>query len=112
MNAQDFRAAALALPGTSEAPHFDRLAFRTPKRIFATLAGDGLSANLRLEPEHQSLLVAEHPAAFQPVSGAWGRQGWTVVTLSSVDPKTLAHALAVAHGLALPTPPRTRNERP
>jgi len=36
---------ALNLPGAVSAPHFDRTAFKV-KRIFATLAADGLSANL------------------------------------------------------------------
>jgi len=101
MNAAAFRRLALAFPDTSEAPHFDRAAFRTPKRIFATLAADGASANLKLEPDHQALLVAEHPAAFQPVSGGWGRTGWTVVTLEAISAAELKGALAIAHGLAL-----------
>ena len=43
--ARDLRRLALALDGTSEAPHFDRRAFRV-KRIYATLAADELTANL------------------------------------------------------------------
>ena len=100
MNAAAFRRLALALPETTEAPHFERAAFRTPRRIFTTLAADGASANLKLEPDHQALLVAQHPAAFQPVSGGWGRMGWTVVTLSEVSAAELKSALVVAHGLA------------
>jgi hypothetical protein len=102
MNAAAFRRLALALPDTTEAPHFDRAAFRTPRRIFTTLAADGASANLKLEPEHQALLVAQHPAAFQPVSGGWGRMGWTVVTLAAISAAELKGALAIAHGLAQP----------
>jgi len=36
---------ALALENSSAVPHFDRLAFRTPRRIFATLAADGSDIN-------------------------------------------------------------------
>jgi hypothetical protein len=43
--AKDFRRIALSLDGTSAAPHFDRTAFRV-RRIYATLAGDGKTANL------------------------------------------------------------------
>lgn len=46
------------MPDTNEAPHFDRTAFRTPKRIFATLAADRRSANLRLASEQQAWLSA------------------------------------------------------
>jgi hypothetical protein len=42
--AKDFRRVALSLEGTTEAPHFDRTAFKV-KRIYATLAGDEKTAN-------------------------------------------------------------------
>ncbi len=37
---------ALGLEGASERPHFDRTALRTPRKTFATLAGDGADINL------------------------------------------------------------------
>jgi hypothetical protein len=43
--ARDFRRIALSLEGTTEAPHFDRTAFKV-RRIYATLAGDDRAANL------------------------------------------------------------------
>ena len=51
MTEDDFRALCLALPGTTEASHFERAAFRTARRIYATLAADGCSANIGLGPE-------------------------------------------------------------
>ena len=48
--ARDLRRIALSLDGTVEAPHFDRTAFKV-KRIYATLAADGLTANLMLTPD-------------------------------------------------------------
>ena len=45
-NAGDLRDIALSLEGTSEAPHFDRSAFKV-KRIYVTLAPGGLTANFR-----------------------------------------------------------------
>jgi hypothetical protein len=41
--AKDFRRVALSLDGTTEAPHFDRAAFKV-RRIYAMPAG-GKSAN-------------------------------------------------------------------
>jgi hypothetical protein len=99
VTARGFRNAALALENVSEAPHFDRFAFRTPRRIFATLAGDGSNANLRLDPMHQEVLVRARPEAFAAVKGAWGAQGWTTVTLANVDEPTLRDALTDAHTL-------------
>jgi hypothetical protein len=91
----DFRRLALALDGTTEAPHFDRTAFKV-KRIFATLAADGQTVNLRLLPDEQELKCAVAPDAFAPVPNAWGRQGWTTMHLARVSEEELAAALRMA----------------
>lgn len=111
-----FQALALAYDDASTAPHMDRLAFRTPYRIYATLAADGASANLRLAPEQQEVLVAAHPDAFTPVPGGWGRQGWTTVTLAAVEERALKDALGGAHAIAAQkkppsSPPRKKAKR-
>lgn len=97
---QRFRALALALPDAAEAPHMDRAAFRTPQRIFATLAADGATANLKLSREQQELLTEARPESFAPVAGGWGKQGWTTVQLAAVDESALEDALAGAHAIA------------
>ena len=52
----DLRRIALSLEGTSEAPHFDRTAFKA-RRIYVTLAADGKTANFMFAPEEQELLA-------------------------------------------------------
>ncbi|GIL01946.1 MAG: hypothetical protein BroJett030_18450 [Alphaproteobacteria bacterium] len=99
--ADRFAALALALDGTREAPHFDRRAFRV-KRIYATLAADGATANLKLLPDEQAFRCTMNPAAFSPVANAWGRQGWTTIALDRIDAAELADALAAAWRHALP----------
>lgn len=47
----------LALADVTSAPHFDRIAFKTNKRIFATMAADGLSLNVKLTKVDQSVFV-------------------------------------------------------
>jgi hypothetical protein len=106
-NKQDLRRAALALEGTTEAPHFDRTAFKVA-RIYATLAADGRTANLKLLPEEQEFKCMMAPAAFAPVPGGWGRQGWTTVTLAAVSIAELRDALTTAWRHAVPK----RRERP
>src|SRR5690349_3480752 len=101
VSAKKLIAMCLALPDTAEAPHFDRLAFRTPQRIYATLSPNGKSLNVRLTPIEQAALSQSRPEAFTPIDNAWGRQGWTTVTLKNVDEKTLADALEFAHAGAL-----------
>ena len=49
-NGKDLRRIALSLEGTTEAPHFDRAAFKVA-RIYATLAAGGRTANLKLSPD-------------------------------------------------------------
>ncbi len=75
------RVLALALPGTSEAPHFTRIAFRVGGKVFATLNPHGDDLNLMLTPELQAEVLAEWPAITAPVAGGWGRMGATTVHL-------------------------------
>lgn len=95
---------ALALPGAIEAPHFDRLAFRTPRRMFATLAPSGRDLNLLFDPDLRDFYCEQAPHAFTPVPGGWGRRGATRCDLDQVDEATLISALNAAHRLAAPKP--------
>lgn len=99
--ARDFERLALALGGTTSAPHFDRVAFKVA-RTYATLSADRLSANLKLTPGEQQLKCMTAPEAFRPVAGAWGDQGWTTVTLAALSTGELASALESAWRLAQP----------
>ena len=85
----------MALPKVSEVAHHDRRAFRV-RRIFATLAADGATANLLLTPHEQEILVAAHPAVFAAVPNAWGRRGWTQMRLDAADATLMASALKTA----------------
>ncbi len=104
--AKDLRDLALSLEGTTEAPHFDRAAFRV-SRIYVTLAADGKSANFKFTPEEQSLWMEMAPDCFAPVSGAWGAQGWTTAKLSALKRPVLLQALRSAWTGALPKPTKT-----
>lgn len=95
-SATDFRRIALSLPGTTEAPHFDRAAFKV-KRIYATLAADGKTANLVFTPDEQEFKCQLAPEMFSPVNNAWGRQGWTTLLLAAADQADLQAALELAH---------------
>ncbi len=106
--AKDLRRIALSLEGTSEAPHFDRAAFKVV-RIYATLAADGKTANLKFTPDEQELKCLTAPEAFARIANAWGDQGWTTATLSALNTAELKHALEMAwqHGSA-PAPRKRR----
>jgi hypothetical protein len=100
VTAARFRALALALPGAIEVPHMERAAFRTKRRIFATLPPDGETANLGLIPELQAAVLEELSYAFHPVPGGWGKMGHTTVNLTVVSEEDLARVLGLAHELA------------
>lgn len=102
VSAARVRALALSLEGASEKPHFDRTAFRTPRKAFATLAGDGSDVNLMFDPDHRDHYCALDPDVFTPVPGGWGRMGATRCDLARADEATVAGALAAAHALAKP----------
>jgi hypothetical protein len=93
--AKDLRCMAMALEGTSEAPHFDRAAFKAA-RIYVTLAADGGSANFRFTPDEQEFKCMMAPEAFAALPNAWGRQGWTMATLSALSSAELESALETA----------------
>lgn len=86
---------ALSLEGTCEARHFDRKAFKA-RRIYATLAADGKTANIRLAPDEQTLKCLTHAEAFSQIDNAWGRQGWTRCDLARLDRAELEQVLALA----------------
>ncbi len=100
------RKLALALPEASEAPHFHRLAFRTPRKIFATLDPAVPDLNLMFNPDLRDFYCEQAPEAFAPVPGGWGRKGATRCDLKAVDEPTLSSALRAAHELAQPAPKR------
>jgi hypothetical protein len=94
-NGKDLHRIALSFDGTTEAPHFDRAAFKVA-RIYATLAADGRTANLKFSPDEQEFKCMLAPEAFAPVGGAWGKQGWTTATLSALSVAELRDALETA----------------
>lgn len=96
VDSQDFARIALALPGATSAPHFDRTAFKV-KRTFATLAADGLSANLKFTPDEQEFKCQLAPEVFRAIDNGWGRQGWTTMWLARATEEDVAAALAMAH---------------
>ena len=97
----DLRRIALSLDGTTEAPHFDRAAFKVA-RIFVTLAADGRTANIKFTAEGQEFKCMLAPEVFTPVPNAWGKQGWTTLSLAALGVAELRNALEMAWQHAQP----------
>jgi YjbR protein len=102
--ANDLRRMALALEGTTEAPHFDRTAFKVA-RIYVTLSADGKTANFKLTPDEQDFKCMMLPEAFSRIPNAWGQQGWTAARLTGLSRADLEAALDMAWRHALPRKP-------
>ncbi|MBI1184268.1 MmcQ/YjbR family DNA-binding protein [bacterium] len=100
VSADEFSQMALSLPGVYTAPHFERTAYRTKKRIFATHLGKQNTVNIKLNPVEQSTFCDIGGGAVEAVNNKWGLQGWTQFNLQQVVPQILADALAVAHEMA------------
>lgn len=102
-----FRKIVLALDGVTEVPHMDRRAFRTKRKIFATL-GDDRRVNLIVQPaERRDALLEAHAATFFSLGG-WTRLGYVAVDLSTVDEGLLRALLEDAWRDAQPKPRKTR----
>jgi YjbR len=97
---KDLRRLALSLEATTEAPHFDRTAFRV-KRIYVTLAADEKTANFMFTPEQQEFICMMAPEAFAPVPNAWGQRGATTAILSKLSIAELEDALRTAWNRAV-----------
>lgn len=97
MKASTFRNLALSFPESAEAPHWNKTSFRVHKKIFATLSPDGKSATLKLSPVDQSVFEEYDNTTIYPVPNKWGKQGWTVVELTSIEDEMLRDILTCAY---------------
>jgi hypothetical protein len=88
---------ALSFPETDEHPHFERIAFRVKKKIFATLLEKDHTLNLMLTPADQSVFCAFNSKVVYPVPGGWGLKGATTVNLKKIRKTMLKDALTVAY---------------
>ena len=108
MTAHDFRTLALSFDGAIERGHMGHPDFRANGRIFATLQADDDSGMIKVPPADQAELLRLDRRAFTPASGAWGRQGCTMVRLKNADAATVRAAMTLAWELATSKPPARR----
>ena len=92
---KDLRRMARALPGTAEAPHFDRAAFKVA-RTYVTLSADERTANFKFTPDEQEFKCMMAPEAFAPA------------TLAALSTTELEQALEMAWRQAEKKPRRSK----
>jgi hypothetical protein len=96
MTANEYRKIALGFPESSEDAHMGHPDFRVKGKIFATLGPEEDWGALKLNPEQQEFLIRAEPNAFKSANGAWGKRGYTIVTLSEVSESDVRSALTQA----------------
>ena len=85
--------------------------FRANGRIFATLSPNGTQGMVKLTPAQQQVLTGANASIFTPASGAWGRQGCTMVLLKGLDDEVLGEAMTLAwQNSAQATRPKRKKE--
>lgn len=97
-----FRNLALAFEEVYEEPHFEKVSFRIRKKIFATLDVDSQIVVLKLPLIHHSVFHEMDADMVYPVEGAWGKQGWTKVSLKLVSKNILQQQLILAYCMVAP----------
>lgn len=94
---ETFRQLALAFPGTTEQPHFEKTSFRVAKKIFATLdVANGLVC-IKLSEIDQNVFCTFDKTMIYPVPNKWGKQGWTFINLANIQEEMLVDALTTAY---------------
>jgi hypothetical protein len=113
MTPDDFRQIALTFHGAVESSHMNHPDFRVNGKIFATLSEDNLRGMVKLTPQQQHGYLQTAPDVFVPASGAWGKQGATMVELRHAHTDIVSEALETAYrnlALAKPAKPRRRTK--
>ena len=92
---------ALAFPEAVELPHFENTSFRVKKKIFATLDKKKGTVVVKLSEVDQSVFSSGTKAIY-PVSGGWGKQGWTIIELKTVRKTLFKDALTTSYCTVAP----------
>jgi predicted DNA-binding protein (MmcQ/YjbR family) len=84
---------AMSYPETEEKAHFGRPSFRVKKKIFLVLWPVENRGVVKLTPVDQSVFCDYDNKIFYPATGAWGRQGYTIIDLKKVRAAMFKDAL-------------------
>lgn len=103
MTPDAFRELALSMPGAHEEPHFERTSFRVGKRIFATMAADGVEAMVPVHPVERCLgLLASDPAKYVDYGGWTRRNGSLGIRLARADAALVGELVRAAWARVAP----------
>ena len=102
MQFKDIKTLALSFPNTNEAPHFENVAFKVNKKIFATYNPAHNRATVKLNAIDQQVFVKVSNGAINAVPNKWGLQGWTNIDLNTVHEDLCIDAITTAYCTVAP----------
>jgi len=95
MRVDDVRVLALALPGTSEQPHFDLASFRVGTKIFATVAPGQDAVRIFVPDELAHAVAQAHGESVKLLW--WGKKlSGVEVRLAGADPELVKELITEA----------------
>ena len=94
---------AVSFPEVLQQPHFEKESFRVNKKIFSTVDIENKRVVVKFSETDQSVFCAFDKTIIYPVSGGWGKQGWTIIELKKIKLSMLNDALTTSYcTVALP----------
>jgi hypothetical protein len=102
------RKLAMSYPDTEEKEHFGRPSFRIRKKIFLVLWPVEKRGVVKLTPVNQSVFIDYDKTIFYPATGAWGRQGYTIIDLKKVKSGMFKDALNLSWEMVAPKKVKTK----
>ena len=97
-----FRNFSLSLPETTEEPHFEKTSFRVRKKIFASYDFHTHLACLKLSEKDQDLFSLFDSSVVFPVPNKWGKQGWTLAKIDSLEEDVIRDLICAAFNQVAP----------
>lgn len=102
MTFEEFKSIAFSFPEVQESLHFEKTSLRIKNKIFATYDFGMHSATLKLSEVDQDVFTKMNPGKIYPVPNKWGKQGWTIVELGTLEKDILKDALTCAYCTVAP----------
>jgi len=97
MTLNQLRTLALSFPEATEEPHFEKTSFRVKKKIFVTFDEKLNRCTIKLSQIDQDAFSIAAKQVIYPVPNKWGKQGWTIIEMSQVNPELFNDALITAY---------------
>ena len=93
---------ALSFDQSEQHPHFENIAFKVKKKIFATLNEKENRVCLKFNEIDQSVFTSFDKEIIYPVPNKWGKHGWTLVNLGKVNEEMFQDAIKTAYCTVAP----------